>query len=71
MVGSTSAPLRPQCTSRRSPRSAGIAQWQSMQNKDLGAIERVRLEDYLSAGGSGSEARDGKDEKESICDGED
>jgi len=45
MVGSTSAPLRPQCTSRGSPRSAGIAQWQSMQNKNVGAIERMRLDD--------------------------
>src|SRR5918995_163914 len=43
------------------PRSAVMAWWRSMQNEDVGAIERHPFDDYLSAGGPGSEAGVGKD----------
>ena len=35
------------------PQSAVLSWWQSMQDKDLPALERMTLEDYVSAGGPG------------------
>ena len=38
---------------RPTPRYAVIAWWRSKQNQDVGAIERMTLDDYLCAGGPG------------------
>ena len=35
------------------PQSAVRSWWQSMQDKDLSALERMTLDDYVSAGGPG------------------
>jgi ketosteroid isomerase-like protein len=35
------------------PQSVVLSWWQSMQDKDLPGLERMTLEDYVSAGGPG------------------
>jgi ketosteroid isomerase-like protein len=35
------------------PQAAVLSWWQSMQDKDVSALERMTLADYLSAGGPG------------------
>ncbi len=41
-------------SARPAPRSAVMAWWQSMQDKDVDAIERMTLDDYISSGGPGA-----------------
>ncbi|MDX5895390.1 nuclear transport factor 2 family protein [Rubrobacter radiotolerans] len=38
---------------RPTPRSAIVAWWQAMQEKDVDAIERMTLDDYISSEGPG------------------
>ena len=40
-------------TARPMPRSAVVAWWESMQDNDVYAIERMTLDDYVASGGPG------------------
>jgi ketosteroid isomerase-like protein len=45
-------------TQRPTPRSAVLNWWRALQNKDVAAIERMTLDDYISSGGPGARTVD-------------
>jgi ketosteroid isomerase-like protein len=45
-------------TERPTPRSAVLNWWRALQNKDVAAIARMTLDDYISSGGPGARTVD-------------